>query len=71
MSITKEQLKDILIDAGYAPEDIIVKSSKQIRLLTKGNERKSTMDKLNNCKNKDKTNNDYINKLNDDITFKI
>ena len=29
------------------------------------------MDKLNNCKNKDKTNNDYINELDDDITFKI
>ena len=39
-------IKDVLIDAGYAPEDIIIKSSKQIRLLTKGNERKSTMDKL-------------------------
>lgn len=39
-------IKNELIDAGYAPEDIIVKSSKQIRLLTKGNERKSTMDKL-------------------------
>ena len=39
-------IKDILIDAGYDPEDIIIKSSKQIRLLTKGNERKSTMDKL-------------------------
>jgi hypothetical protein len=41
-----EDIKNELIDAGYAPEDIIVKSSKQIRLLTKGNERKSTMDKL-------------------------
>jgi hypothetical protein len=39
-------IKNELIDAGYAPEDIIIKSSKQIRLLTKGNERKSTMDKL-------------------------
>jgi hypothetical protein len=39
-------IKDVLIGAGYAPEDIIIKSSKQIRLLTKGNERKSTMDKL-------------------------
>jgi len=39
-------IKNELIDAGYAAEDIIIKSSKQIRLLTKGNERKSTMDKL-------------------------
>jgi hypothetical protein len=39
-------IKNELIDAGYAPEDIVIKSSKQIRLLTKGNERKSTMDKL-------------------------
>ncbi len=39
-------IKNELIDAGYAPEDIIVKSSKQIRLLTKGSERKTTMDKL-------------------------
>ena len=39
-------IKDVLIDAGYSPEDILIKSSKQIRLLTKGNERKSTMDKL-------------------------
>lgn len=41
-----EDIKNELIDAGYTPEDIIIKSSKQIRLLTKGNERKSTMDKL-------------------------
>lgn len=39
-------IKQQLIDAGYDESDIIVKSSKQIRLLTKGNERKSTMDKL-------------------------
>ena len=41
-----EDIKNELIDAGYAPEDIVIKSSKQIRLLTKGAERKSTMDKL-------------------------
>jgi len=41
-----EDIKNELIDAGYAPEDIIIKSGKQIRLLTKGSERKSTMDKL-------------------------
>ena len=41
-----EDIKNELIDAGYSPEDIIIKSGKQIRLLTKGNERKSTMDKL-------------------------
>ena len=41
-----EDIKNELIDAGYSPEDIIIKSSKQIRLLTKGSERKSTMDKL-------------------------
>jgi len=41
-----EDIKNELIDAGYAPEDIIIKSGKQIRLLTKGNERKSTMNKL-------------------------
>jgi hypothetical protein len=39
-------IKQQLIDAGYDENDIIIKSSKQIRLLTKGNERKSTMDKL-------------------------
>jgi hypothetical protein len=39
-------IKQQLIDAGYDEKDIIIKSSKQIRLLTKGNERKSTMDKL-------------------------
>jgi hypothetical protein len=39
-------IKQQLIDAGYNENDIIIKSSKQIRLLTKGNERKSTMDKL-------------------------
>ncbi len=39
-------IKQQLIDLGYDESDIIVKSSKQIRLLTKGNERKSTMDKL-------------------------
>lgn len=39
-------IKQQLIDLGYDENDIIVKSSKQIRLLTKGNERKSTMDKL-------------------------
>ena len=43
---SSEDIKNELIDAGYAPEDIIIKSGKQIRLLTKGNERKSTMDKL-------------------------
>jgi len=43
---TASDVKDTLIDAGYSPEDIIIKSSKQIRLLTKGNERKSTIDKL-------------------------
>jgi hypothetical protein len=41
-----EDIKNELIDLGYAPEDIVVKSSKQIRLLTKGTERKSTMEKL-------------------------
>jgi len=41
-----QDIKNVLIDAGYSPEDIVIKSSKQIRLLTKGNERKSTMDKL-------------------------
>ena len=41
-----EDIKLKLIDAGFDEDDIIVKSSKQIRLLTKGNERKSTMDKL-------------------------
>jgi hypothetical protein len=43
---SSSDIKDTLIDAGYAPEDIIIKSSKQIRLLTKGNERKSTIDNL-------------------------
>jgi len=39
-------IKNELLDAGFAEEDILIKSSKQIRLLTKGNERKSTIDKL-------------------------
>ena len=39
-------IKQQLIDAGYDENDIVIKSSKQIRLLTKGNERKTTMDKL-------------------------
>ena len=39
-------IKQQLVDAGYDENDIVIKSSKQIRLLTKGNERKSTMDKL-------------------------
>jgi hypothetical protein len=39
-------IKQQLIDAGYNENDIVIKSGKQIRLLTKGNERKTTMDKL-------------------------
>ena len=39
-------IKQQLIDAGYNENDIVIKSDKQIRLLTKGNERKTTMDKL-------------------------
>jgi hypothetical protein len=39
-------IKQQLIDAGYDENDILIKSSKQIRLLTKGSERKTTMDKL-------------------------
>jgi hypothetical protein len=39
-------IKQQLIDAGYDENDIVIKSGKQIRLLTKGNERKTTMDKL-------------------------
>ena len=41
-----QDIKDELIAAGYNADDIIVKSSKQIRLLSKGSERKTTMDKL-------------------------
>ena len=39
-------IKNELLDAGFAEEDILIKSGKQIRLLAKGNERKSTIDKL-------------------------
>jgi hypothetical protein len=41
-----EDIKLKLIDAGFDEDDILVKSSKQIRLLTKNNERQATMDKL-------------------------
>ena len=41
-----EDIKLKLIDAGFDEDDIIIKSGKQIRLLTKGNERQATMDKL-------------------------
>ena len=41
-----EDIKLKLIDAGFDEDDIIVKSSKQIRLLTKSNERQTTIDKL-------------------------
>jgi hypothetical protein len=41
-----QDIKDELIAAGYSADDIIVKSSKQIRLLSKGSERKTTIDKL-------------------------
>ena len=41
-----EDIKLKLIDAGFDEDDIIVKSSKQIRLLTKSNKRQTTIDKL-------------------------
>jgi hypothetical protein len=41
-----QDIKDELIAAGYDANDIIVKNSKQIRLLSKGSERKTTIDKL-------------------------
>ena len=41
-----EDIKLKLMDAGFDENDIVIKSSKRIRLLTKGNERQATMDKL-------------------------
>jgi hypothetical protein len=41
-----QDIKDELIAAGYDENDIVIKSSKQIRLLSKGSERKTTIDKL-------------------------
>jgi len=41
-----EDIKLKLMDAGFDEDDIIIKNSKRIRLLTKGNERQATIDKL-------------------------
>lgn len=41
-----EAIKQELIDNGYNKDDIIIKTKKQIRLLTKGTERKSTINNL-------------------------